>query len=269
MRELVYVTEGRELHAEYFAEGPGAPLLIDIHGGGFCFGRAADDRALCARLARETGGCVASFDYCLAPRYRYPAAHEDCRALFEAVLADGALSFDRRRVYVMGHSAGANLAVALARTGRARGLVLNYPWLDLSQSRRKYFYASIPAFVLSSFAKKYCKARDVRAKSELSPVHLAAEEAAKLPPTLIITGGSDSLRTDGIAFYEVLRSAGADVRHVEYPAARHGFIEMAASGRMKPNFYTSKRAAETQLACFEAAVGEIVTFLKSNDGGTT
>lgn len=60
MRELVYVTEGRELHAEYFAGEAGAPLLIDIHGGGFCFGRAADDRALCARLARETGGmcCV-------------------------------------------------------------------------------------------------------------------------------------------------------------------------------------------------------------------
>ena len=47
MRELFYVAEGRELHAEYFTEGPGAPLLIDIHGGGFCFGRAAGTQLAC------------------------------------------------------------------------------------------------------------------------------------------------------------------------------------------------------------------------------
>ena len=47
MQELVYVTEGRELHAEYFAGEAGAPLLIDIHGGGFCFGRAAETRLAC------------------------------------------------------------------------------------------------------------------------------------------------------------------------------------------------------------------------------
>ena len=51
MRELVYVTEGRELHAEYFAGEAGAPLLIDIHGGGFCFERAAETQLACFEAA--------------------------------------------------------------------------------------------------------------------------------------------------------------------------------------------------------------------------
>lgn len=51
IREFFYVAEGRELHAEYFAAEAGAPLLIDIHGGGFCFGRAAETQLACFEAA--------------------------------------------------------------------------------------------------------------------------------------------------------------------------------------------------------------------------
>ncbi len=51
MREFIYVAEGRELHAECFAGEAGAPLLIDIHGGGFCFGRAAETQLACFEAA--------------------------------------------------------------------------------------------------------------------------------------------------------------------------------------------------------------------------
>ena len=89
-----------------------------------------------------------------------------------------------------------------------------------------------------------------------------AAAAAVFPPTLILTGGRDSLRTDGIRFYELLRSAGAVVRHVEYSAARHAFIETVSSGRMGKNFYTSERAAKEQIDCYERAVQEIKNWIR-------
>ena len=89
-----------------------------------------------------------------------------------------------------------------------------------------------------------------------------AADAVTFPPTLILTGGSDSLRTDGIRFYELLRSAGAVVRHIEYPAARHAFIETVSSGRMGRYFYASERAAKEQIDCYEQAVKEIKNWIR-------
>ena len=89
-----------------------------------------------------------------------------------------------------------------------------------------------------------------------------AADAVTFPPTLILTGGSDSLRTDGIRFYELLRSAAAVVRHIEYPAARHAFIETVSSGQMGKNFYTSDRAAKEQIDCYERAVQEIKNWIR-------
>ena len=146
MRELKYRSDAWFLRA-LFWEGTTdeAPLLVDIHGGGFCLGSADGDIGLCERLVRETGG---------------------------------------------------------------------------------------------------------------------AADAVTFPPTLILTGGSDSLRTDGIRFYELLRSVGAAVRHIEYPAARHAFIETVSSGQMGKNFYTSERAAKEQTDCYERAVQEIKHWIR-------
>ena len=83
-----------------------------------------------------------------------------------------------------------------------------------------------------------------------------------MPPTLVVTAGQDSLRADGIAFCKLLQGAGAGVRHIEYPAARHGFIEIAASGRMKKNFYTSEKTVQAQLGCYEQALADIICYMR-------
>lgn len=69
-------------------------------------------------------------------------------------------------------------------------------------------------------------------------------------------------RAGGIAFCKLLQGAGAGVRHIEYPAARFGFIEIAASGRMKKNFYTSAKTVQAQLHSFEQALADITCYLK-------
>lgn len=43
---------------------------------------------------------------------------------------------------------------------------------------------------------------------------------------------------------------------------RHGFIEIAASGRMKKNFYTSEKTVQAQLGCYEQALADIVCYMR-------
>ena len=272
MKELCYTAGGRALRALYLDAGAaGKPLIVDIHGGGFCFGKADDDVRLCERLAGETGYNAVTLDYRLAPAHRYPAAGEDCLDTLEAVCGDESLHFDREKIFVIGHSAGANLAVwLLRRMKKAAGAVLDYPWLNIADNRRKYIRASIPKFILDGFAKRYCRDKAMRKDDGLSPVYMSQEALESLPPMLLITGGCDSLRSDGAVFFQKLKEAGCDVRHTEYPQARHGFIEMASDGRVKKNFYTNAKTVCEQYACYEKAVEEIKNFMDGlNEGDRT
>lgn len=126
------------------------PIIVYIHGGGFCFGscRWPNSHNCCVRLASGLGAVVISPDYRLAPEHRLPAAMDDAvsavrwlqrQALSEsgdAWLSGGAVDFGR--VFVAGDSSGGNIAHHLAvRFGigstevepvRVRGYVLLAPF---------------------------------------------------------------------------------------------------------------------------------------------
>jgi acetyl esterase/lipase len=53
------------------------PLHIDIHGGGFVGGLPEHGARWCSLLSNRTGAVVVSVSYRFAPRYVYPAAHDD------------------------------------------------------------------------------------------------------------------------------------------------------------------------------------------------
>jgi acetyl esterase/lipase len=116
------------------------PLLIDIHGGGFCLGAPVLDDRDNALLAHTHGFCVVSIPYRLGPEVKHPGAAQDAAAMIAAVLADEALPADRARVAVAGYSAGANLALVApqllppALRERVAGAVAFYPPTDSSRS---------------------------------------------------------------------------------------------------------------------------------------
>ena len=106
-----------------------------MHGGAFFSGGGSYAKVLGARDAAALGIRVVSVDYRLAPEHRFPAALEDCIAVYGALLESIAPS----RLVIGGSSAGGNLAAAAALVLRDRslpvpaGVVLLSPELDLTE----------------------------------------------------------------------------------------------------------------------------------------
>jgi acetyl esterase/lipase len=97
-------------------EGGPHPVVICIHGGGFVGGQRESMRWICVRLASE-GYAAATIQYRLAPKYRFPACVEDCKAAVRWVRANAEkYNFDPNRIAAMGTSAGGHLSVFLAAT---------------------------------------------------------------------------------------------------------------------------------------------------------
>lgn len=104
------------------ADAHDAPILIFWHGGGWTHGYK-EYVAFMAQAVVGLGMVLVTPDYRLAPAHRLPAAFEDSLAATSHVIAHAA-DFGGRgdRIYLAGHSAGAQLAalVALRRADAAR-----------------------------------------------------------------------------------------------------------------------------------------------------
>ncbi len=91
--------------------GPGAPLLVFVHGGYWQALSAADSLFL-APAALDRGWSYAAVEYTLAPAATLPAMVEECRTALGALA--GALAMAPSATVLSGHSAGAHLAAMVA-----------------------------------------------------------------------------------------------------------------------------------------------------------
>ncbi|WP_338663812.1 alpha/beta hydrolase [Pararoseomonas sp. SCSIO 73927] len=97
--------------------GPASPLIVFFYGGGWTSG-ARGDYGFAARPLASLGALVAVPDYRLFPETRWPGFVEDGAAAVRAILAGPGTG---RPVFLMGHSAGAFIALALALDPRWLG----------------------------------------------------------------------------------------------------------------------------------------------------
>lgn len=111
---LVRDVAGAPVTAEiYVPEGqPPFPVLLYLHGGGWCAGTAEHFRKLAMRFA-QANHVVVNLNYRLAPEHPFPCGLEDCvyaaRWIVEQIHEyDG----DSARLVIAGSSSGANLAAA-------------------------------------------------------------------------------------------------------------------------------------------------------------
>lgn len=250
----------------YPSEQKNAPLLLEIHGGGFCYGKASDDKTACVDLAQKTGFSVASIDYRLAPKHPFPTPLYDCYDAYEWLLHSD-LPFDRSKIFAVGYSAGANAVAGLALLhANLRAVALLYPGLNFYDHRRPYVPFGFFRFQLERFSRKYCPEKEMRKNPLVSPLYAPKEALMQFPPAYILTCGQDCLRVDGIEFAKKLRQAGGTVEFEEYARARHGFFEEVQSGRAKPNLYTSRKTVREHERCYADALDKITEFfLRKNE----
>lgn len=108
----------------YPAPTPNAPLVVFIHGGGWRIGDKA--AGACGRekaaFFNPLGYAYASVNYRLSPAVQHPVHVDDVAAAISWLHDNAAqLGFDRNRIVVMGHSAGAHLAALVAIDPRRLG----------------------------------------------------------------------------------------------------------------------------------------------------
>lgn len=95
---------------------PADTVMLFLHGGGIAFGwNNAMQREL-AYLATFAGLRAFGVDYHVIPTHRYPVAHDECYAVYAALVQQG------QQVVLIGESSGGVLALAILLRARANGL---------------------------------------------------------------------------------------------------------------------------------------------------
>ncbi len=253
-------------------------VVLYLHGGGYSNGCAAWARRGTARLAQGLGCRVLAPDYRLAPRFPFPAAHEDVLAVYQALIGD--LKFSASKIIVAGDSAGGALAVTLCADARDLGLPLpacaitNSLWSDIALNTpslddpvRNGF--DIRKGMVEQLAKTLLAAGDV---DPMDPRHSPVyRDLQGLPPLLIQAAGRDICHDDSVRLAASARAAGVDVTITEYADVEHIWILNGPWRISYPDNYPVDpqiRWVDCGTEAPEAAIAitEMVTFARHQTG---
>jgi acetyl esterase len=218
--------------------GPGLPLVVYFHGGGFVVGDLDTADNVSRFICRRAGCAVLSVDYRLAPEHRFPAAVEDGYAAFVWAVDHAAeLGCDHRRVLVAGDSAGGTLAAVVTQTAhrsggpRPVGQVLFYASTDSAvqdtPSYREFGGRSLglTARDVEWFLGQYIPDRRDRLDPRASP--LRCPDLRGLAPAIVVTAEFDVLRDEAETYARLLREAGVPVTLMRCNGMIHGFLSAA------------------------------------------
>jgi monoterpene epsilon-lactone hydrolase len=205
------------------------PIYLYIHGGGFVFGAGRFARAFGAKSADELALETLSVDYRTPPAHPFPAALEDCFAVYRELM-DGAPA---RKVIIGGSSAGGNLAAAVTLMIRDRDLpppaavVLLTPEVDLTEAGDSFRTNALLDVNLKAGLPE-CNALYAGGRALTDPYvsPLFADFTRGFPPTLIQTGTRDLFLSNSVLMHRKLRRAGIEAElHVweAMPHAGFGF----------------------------------------------
>lgn len=184
-------------------------IIYFIHGGGFTVGSPATGRNYYCRLAQMTGRVVYAIDYRLAPEHPYPAALEDCAAVYQGLLEMG---FAAEDIAVSGCSAGGSLSLALAHYLKDHQIPRPSCLAVHSPSTRLYAAFSeellekdciLSRAALETVPDEYAPGEDLT-NPYISP---AEGDFTEFPPTFIQVATDEALYPDSLVLAEKLKEA--------------------------------------------------------------
>ncbi len=201
--------------------------ILYLHGGAWCLHMPAIYARMAARLSSLTGRRVLLPDYRLAPEHPFPAATDDCFAVYRWLVEQG---YADRPLTVMGDSAGGSLTLVTLMRARDAGLPLPgcavalSPSTDLTMSGPSVQYnaAVDPLFAPGAadlVPPLYCPDHD-RGNPLISPLFGKWDG---LPPLLFHAGSTEMLLDDSVRAHDRARQAGVAAGIEVWRSAPHVF----------------------------------------------
>lgn len=224
-----------------------APVVLQIHGGGFLFGTAELGDPRNRAMARTVGCAVASVEYRLAPETPFPGGLDDCYAALVWLHREAAaLGLDPARIAIRGESAGGGLAAALAIMARDLGgpaicfQLLVYPMLDdrtvdapdNPHTGHLVWDRASNRYAWDSWLGRPAGGSDVPPLA--APAR--AQDLSGLPPTCITTAALDLFAKEDLDYAARLIQAGVPTEAYVAPGAFHGFDAMAPEAGVSRRF---------------------------------
>lgn len=216
---------------------PNNQIIFYIHGGGWTLGSAQTYVNACNRISKQLNRTVISIDYRLAPEYPFPTGFNDCYNTIKAIISNyQRYHISLKDIIIMGDSAGANLATAVAiKAKKSKEFqiskeILLYPLTQTDFSKYSP-YKSITEnannyFLSRQNVQEYLKLY-VKDKKDLNSPYIAplkSKNLFKMPKTLIITAEFDILRDEGYAYAKKLKRYFNKVEYHNLPKTIHGFF---------------------------------------------
>lgn len=214
-------------------------IILFFHGGGWVTESVNTYNNVCMTMANKLRRKVISVEYGLAPEHPFPEGLNDCYAVAEEIFKyPQAFGINSDEVYLIGDSAGGNLAAAVSMMARDKGSfsiknqVLIYPVTYNDHSENSPFksvkengsdYLLTAGAVMDYMSLYVAKAEDYK-NPYVAP--LLAKSFKNLPRTLIISAEFCPLRDEGEELGRVMLRAGNDVTIYRMKDALHGFFSM-------------------------------------------
>lgn len=263
----------REIPIVYFkAQKAKAPLIIGFHGGGYLFGGAAlnDDMWLAVRDSLNMN--VASVDYRMSPEYQWKEALDDAYDASVYLKEHAAeFGFDPEKIYVLGASAGAGLAASVCLYANRKknnlytGQILLYPFLDVDTDPDSKGEGSLSGPIMYVFNELHCSPQEAK-NPLISPVFASREDLTGLPPAIVVYADYDNLKTEGMQYAAMLRSAEVPAADRLAEGMTHGYFENGFTdpSKIEQGFLSDIDKKLLNDGSFHTASLETLEFIKEN-----
>ncbi|MFZ5354164.1 MAG: alpha/beta hydrolase [Bacillota bacterium] len=228
-------------------QGP-YPIVVYIHGGGWCIGDKKSYTRICKVMAHK-GYLVFNINYRLSPEHNYPSQLKDVASAISFIYSIAhKYNGDCSRFFLAGDSAGAHLsswyAAALNSSSMfesagisgvipresLKGLLLFYGAYDLEKAVKSGFgYGIFDArMMLEGFmGDSLEKCRDM--VYQASPLNFINEA---FPPSFVCSSEKDRLHGESVRLIDKMADLGIEHEQLiytldKYPQLEHGFISIA------------------------------------------
>ena len=204
---------------------------MHLHGGGFVNRYPEQDLHIARVMADRLGAVVILPDYDTGPRAHYPIAEEEAFDIARWVQAQTDAGWSGDRLLLSGVSAGAKLAINVCQQLHAASLpapvavALIVPVTDVTRTDRT---STLRRPAISPFVQRFVGwayfPDTIRQQEPLASPSRDSALSEAMPPTLVLTGGDDTLAPEGAELVAQLRNGGVQTEHHVFVGSDHDFV---------------------------------------------